>query len=226
MFMICISLLERVEGQPAQPVYHGEVLIIGGTTRNNHGQENFIMPKYTDATMVWRYCENTTGECATGGNKVNPGMKKTSKNLPVSGWTGSPPSYSGKCMAFEHGRIKNEFVSQTPPFMPGYTICGHMTQLTVYLRGCCEDCLQYKTIGHCDNSATAMTQCLTIKSAYTDKIHAITSHYRLTPCNFTATTTAGGYRGPAGTEMLNTGQPKGGDVTPSEIKAWQEVTLS
>jgi len=244
MLMICVTSLERVEGQAyrfgsASPVavYHGEALIIGATVRDKHG-ENFTMPAHSDAKMVWRYCQANlikTGEpCNSGGSK--PAIQKftgMTNGVPRTGWLGETTqsgtlltTMGGLCIPFNHTRLLSEFVVQDPPSMPGYTICGKQTQLTVYLRECCKNCIHYKTIGHCDNSALAITRCLTIKSAFTDKVHAVTSHYRLTPCNFNATPVPNQqYRGPMGTETSKKGRVKGSDIVESEIKAWQTKVL-
>jgi len=251
MLMICVTSLEGVEGQffrygSASPlaVYHGEALIIGGTVRDKHG-ENFTMPAHSDPKLVWRYCQpnlsTVVGEpCKAGGSK--PAITKFTgmiNGVPKTGWIGGHmqdgtllSTMGGLCIPFNHTRLLSEFVAQDPPSMPGYTICGKQTQLTVYLRGCCKDCIHYKTIGHCDNSALAITQCLTIKSAFTDSVHAVTSHYRLTPCNFNATTPANewfdpsrDYRGPMGKETSKNGGIKGADIIESEIKDYQSKIL-
>lgn len=243
MLMICVTSLERVEGQAyrfgsASPVavYHGETLIIGATVRDKHG-ENFTMPSVSDAKMVWRYCQanlsTIAGQPCKGGSKPNlPKFTNITNGVPRTGWLYGHTqdnkyitTMDGLCIPFNHTRLLSEFVVQDPPSMPGYTICGKQTQLTVYLRECCENCIHYKTIGHCDNSAHAITQCLTIKSAFTDTVHAVTSHYRLTPCNFSATTVPGQYRGPMGTETSKKGRVKGSDIIESDIKAWQVKVL-
>lgn len=227
MFMICVSSLEGVEGQHYHPsgsdvsldirVDHGERLIIGGLTLDAQGRETLVLPKTAAAWKTFNEASKTRWvKYATANQKEGNGLsgKKTK---------GINGNKFGFCLAFNHTKVMKPInTSQSPPFMPGYTICGKSTQLTVYLRGCCTNCIHYKTIGHCDNSTKAITQCQTIRSARTDVVHAITSHYMLTSCNFSAapsTFPSSNYRGPNGLQPV---KKIGKYIEGSDIKkGWQ-----
>lgn len=207
MFMICVSSLEGVEGQDYHPtgsdisldirVDHGERLIIGGLHKDAQGRETLQLPTTPAAWNTFNAkSEVVWVEYATANPKEGNGLTYNATKGAMN---------SGVCIPFNRTKeMKPINVSQSPAVMPGYTICGKSTQLTVYLRDCCENCIHYKTIGHCDNSAKAITQCQTVRSGRTDFVHAITSHYKLTPCNFSAgpqTFPTNNYNGPNGVRL-------------------------
>lgn len=250
MFMICVSSLEGVEGQGGAPVglppqfasggqglptqseinagvrYHGEALIIGGSIRLRHGGEDFQYPAGDDVKIVYRKCDQPKDHCDPNNATLNGGGSKPG-DFETSG------ALNGVCKPFRHTKVAKVGETQAHPPMPGYTICGHKTQLTVYPddANCGADSINYKTIGHCDNSTHALTQCWSVFSAYHDKLHAETAAYKLTPCNFNASIQprpigpqGDNYRGPDGQEGGGpTGQNiHGADIDQAVAARWQE----
>jgi len=249
MFMICVSSLGGIEGQisgppvgmmgggvglpvnseiPGKAVYHGEALIIGSSIRLSHGAEDFVYPAENAPEIVYRHCFESKDHCDPTNTALSGGGDKGRNNyeenmvLPAN----------GLCKAFRHTKVASAHQTQEHPIMPGYTICGHKTQLTVYPTDatCGANSINYKTIGHCDNSASAMTQCWSIYSAHHDRLHAETAAYKLTPCNFNAEIQPAPigpegqvYRGAQGQEGGGANGPiKGSDIEQSEVVAWQE----